>query len=381
MNPTYDFTGQVALVTGASSGMGLATARAFAEAGAAVVLADINETTLSSAADDLTAVGHQVLGVRCDVSDEDSVAAMVTATVETFGRLDMAFNNAGIQVPPSDAADEPAEIFDRVNAVNLRGVWACMKHELAQMLTQGSGPIVNWSSLGGLVGLPGLAAYHASKHGVIGLTTSADLEYAPRRSRINAVCPGSIETPMVADMITKGELDRPNPPPRHRSPDSVRPKTSPHPCCGCAAPEPDTSSASPSPSTAATQHNDLQPNRQHLDPPSAKPLHCRRGSGSHNAALLARTDMSSVQWPFPPGISRARRRSRVSSRRVTPLPHQSTASRSERPASSVIASNARPACRSTSRTIASRSPSAVSTATARPSSRRSRSARSLRSAA
>jgi NAD(P)-dependent dehydrogenase (short-subunit alcohol dehydrogenase family) len=165
-----------------------------------------NESTLSSAANDLTAVGHQVLGVRCDVSDEDSVAAMVHTTVDTFGRLDMAFNNAGIQVPPSDAADEPAEIFDRVNAVNLRGVWACVKHELAQMRTQGSGAIVNCSSLGGLVGLPGRAAYHASKHGVIGLTTSAALEYAPRGIRINAVCPGAIDTPMVAN-ITKGELD------------------------------------------------------------------------------------------------------------------------------------------------------------------------------
>jgi NAD(P)-dependent dehydrogenase (short-subunit alcohol dehydrogenase family) len=166
VNPTYDFTRQVALVTGASSGMGLATARAFAEAGAAVVLADINEITLSSAADDLTAAGHQVLGVRCDVSDEDSVAAMVNATVDTYGRLDMAFNNAGIQVPPSDAADEPAEVFDRVNAINLRGVWACMKHELGQMRARGSGAIVNCYSLGGLVGLPGRAAYHASKHAV-----------------------------------------------------------------------------------------------------------------------------------------------------------------------------------------------------------------------
>ena len=129
MNPTYDFAGQVALVTGGSSGMGRATARAFAEAGAAVVIADVNEPTLATATDELTAAGHRVLAVRCDVSDEDSVAAMVKATVDTFDRLDMAFNNAGIQVPPSDAADEPAEVFDRVNAINLRGVWACMKHE------------------------------------------------------------------------------------------------------------------------------------------------------------------------------------------------------------------------------------------------------------
>jgi NAD(P)-dependent dehydrogenase (short-subunit alcohol dehydrogenase family) len=170
-------------------------------AGAAVVLADINKQALLAATNALTSEGHRVTAVNCDVSDEAQVAAMIERAVATFGRLDMAFNNAGIQVPPSDAADETAENFDRVNAINLRGVWTCMKHELKQMRAQGSGAIVNCSSPGGLVGLPSRAAYHASKHGVIGLTRSAAVEYAPRGVRINAVCPGTIATPLVTGML------------------------------------------------------------------------------------------------------------------------------------------------------------------------------------
>lgn len=206
-NPAYDFGGQVALVTGAASGMGRDTADAFAAAGAAVVLADIDHDAARAAADELSATGHRALGVACDVSDETQVAALIDQTLARFGRLDMAFNNAGIMVPPTDAADEPAEQYDRVQAINLRGVWACMKHELRMMREQGSGAIVNCSSLGGLVGNPGRAAYHAAKHGVLGLTKSAALEYASRGIQINAVCPGTIETPMVADMIARGELD------------------------------------------------------------------------------------------------------------------------------------------------------------------------------
>src|SRR5215212_3730308 len=137
MNPTYNFKGQVALVTGASSGMGLATARAFAETGATVVLADLKEDALRAAAQSLVAAGHTAIAVTCDVSDDAQVAAMVDRTVAEFGRLDAAFDNAGVMARIAPTADSTREEWDRVVGVNLRGVWSCMKHELRQMERQG----------------------------------------------------------------------------------------------------------------------------------------------------------------------------------------------------------------------------------------------------
>lgn len=192
-------TGKVALVTGGAAGIGRATALAFARAGAKVVVADIAEAGAQETAQMINDAGGEAAWIKADVTKDEDVKAMVQLAVDRFGGLDMAFNNAGIEGALAPTHEYPEDAWQRVIDINLTSVWRCMKHEIPVMLERGGGAIVNTASILGLVGFANAPAYTAAKHGVVGLTKAAAQEYATKGIRINAVCPGFIETPMVME--------------------------------------------------------------------------------------------------------------------------------------------------------------------------------------
>lgn len=195
------FEGKSAIITGAASGIGRATALAFAREGAMVAMSDIQEGKGWEAAEEIRHEGGTAEFFPCDVSQSGQVPGMVLETIKHFGRLDYACNCAGVEGSFAFTADSTESNWDKVIGINLKGLWLCMKYEIPEMLKQGGGSIVNISSVLGLVGYPGLPAYVASKHGVLGLTRCAALEYSKRGIRINSICPGIIQTPMVERVI------------------------------------------------------------------------------------------------------------------------------------------------------------------------------------